>query len=125
MTKENTTLVDFVARGDTADEWKMVLVEQGPWSGASISSQLGRLQERLYGAVDSALDGRLAEKFPESKGKKIIIRVYGYNLPKLEVAEFLERFSKGVFSTTDYQLALQRSPFVSDISFQANFEVVN
>src|SRR5882757_8227165 len=100
MSKERTTLVDFIARGGTADEWNMVLVEQGPWTG-SIESQLRRLQDRLYGTIDAALDGKLAEKFPESKGKKIIIRLDGYNLPKAEVAEFFDRFSKGVFSTSD------------------------
>jgi hypothetical protein len=124
MSKENTTVVDFIARGDTAEEWKMVLVEQGPWTG-SIESELSRLQERLYGTIDVALDGKLAEKFPESKGKKIIIRLDGYNLPKVEVAEFFDRFSQGVCSTSDYQLALRGNPFVRGISFEARVESIN
>ena len=57
------TTVDFVARGETEGEWKMVLVEQGPWSG-SIEDALQRIQKRLYDCLDAALDGQLAEKYP-------------------------------------------------------------
>lgn len=124
MDNERTTLVNFVARGEAPDEWKMVLVEQGPWIGP-VEIQLRRLQERLYGTIDAALDGQLAEKFPESKGKKIVVQLDGYNLPKAEVADFFERFSKGVFQAADYQKALKNSRFVKDISFELNFESIN
>lgn len=124
MDNERTTLVDFVARGEMPDEWKMVLVEQGPWIGP-VEAQLRRLQERLYGTIDAALDGQLAEKFPESMGKRIIVQLDGYNLPKTEVAEFFERFSKGVLRTADYQQALKSNRFVKAISFEINFESTN
>lgn len=124
MSAERTTVVDFVAKGATPDEWKMVLVEEGPWIG-SIDTQLGRVQDRLYGAIDAALDGQLAERFPESSGKKIIIQLDGYNLPKAEVAEFFDRFSKGVLSKPDYQQALQNNRFIRGIAFQVNFESIN
>lgn len=124
MSNERTTVVDFVAHGDTPDEWKMVLVEQGPWTGP-VEAQLGRLQDRLYGTVDAALDGKLAEKFPDSKGKKVVIELHGYNLPQPEVAEFFARFSEGVFSTPDYRAALKRNDFVRDVSFRVTFESIN
>lgn len=98
MASECIAVVDFVAHGEADDEWKMVLVEQGPWDGP-IEAQLRRLQERLYGTIDAALDGQLAEKFSESLGKRIVVQLDGYNMPKAEVAEFFERFSKGVFQT--------------------------
>lgn len=118
------TIVDFVAKGDAPDEWKLVLVEEGPWTGP-IEDQLRRVQDRLYGSIDAALDGQLAEKFPESRGKKIVIQLDSYNLPRAEVAEFFDRFSKGVLSTADYQQALQGNAFVKDISFRLNFETIN
>lgn len=124
MNNERTTVVDFVARGKTPDEWMMVLVEQGPWTD-SIESQLRRLQDRLYGTIDAALQGKLAEKFPESKGKKIIIRLDGYNVPQAEVAAFFDRFSKGVLATPDHKHALKNNQFVKNVSFQANFESIN
>ena len=122
--KEQVTVVDFVAKGDTDNEWRMVLVEEGPWTG-SIDDNLRRLQDRLYGTIDAALDGKLAEKFPESKGKKLVIQLDGYNLPKAEVSEFFDGFSKGVFSIADYRRALKSNQFVNGITFELNFESIN
>ena len=124
MIVERTTVVDFVARGDAPDEWRMVLVEEGPWVDA-IDNQVRRVQARLYGCIDAALEGQLAEKFPESNGKKVVIQLDCYNLPKTEVAEFFERFAKGVFSTPAYKQALENNRFVTDISFHAKFESFN
>jgi len=120
---ERTTVVDFVAKGDTPDEWKMVLVEEGPWADP-VDAELRRVQERLYGTIDAALDGQLAEKFPESRGKKIIVQLDCYNCPGTEVAEFFDRFSKGVFATADYKQALDKSQFVSGITFRLNLETI-
>jgi hypothetical protein len=124
LMKEQETLVDFVAQGAREGEWKMVLVEEGPWSG-SIDVQLRRVQDRLYGAVDAALEGRLSEKFPESKGKAIIVQLDAYNLPRDEVSEFFDRFSKGILSLPDYQQALNGNAFVKGIAFELNFESIN
>jgi hypothetical protein len=121
MNNERTTVVDFVARGDTPDEWRIVLVEEGPWTG-SIEAQLHRLQDRLYGAIDAALDGKLAEQFPESKGKNVVIRLDGYNLPKSEVTDFFDRFSEGALLIPDYKRALNENQFIKSIRFQAKFE---
>lgn len=116
---ECSTVVDFVARGESPSEWTMVLVEQGPWVD-SITLNLRRLQDRLYGSVDAALDGQLASQFPESKGKNVTIRVDGYNLPRAEVTSFFERFSRGVLLMEDYKRALNDNEFVSGISFKLN-----
>lgn len=124
MSAEHTTVVDFVTKGETPEEWRMVLVEEGPWAG-SIDTQLRRVQDRLYGVVDAALDGQLAEKFPESKSKKIVIQLDCYNLPEAEVKGFFDKFSKGIFETTDYHQALKDSQFVKGISFEVNFESIN
>jgi hypothetical protein len=120
----NHIVVDFVARGTSADEWRMVLVEQGPWNG-SIDDQLRRVQERLYGCVDAALEGQLAQQFPESTGKKIVIQLDCYDLPQYEISEFFGRFSSGVFAVPDYRDALEKSKFVEDISFEVTFDAVH
>ena len=121
---ERTTIVDFVARGDSPGEWQMVLVEEGPWS-QSTEIDLRRIQDRLYGALDAALEGKLAEQFPESLGKKIVIQLDCYNSPSDEIAAFFERFSKGVLQTTDYKKALIGNPYVSGIDFRSTFESIN
>lgn len=119
----NTT-VDFVARGSSPDEWKMVLVESGPWHG-SMDSHLRNLQERLYGCVDAALDGQLAEQFPESVGKSVVIQLDCYDLPKDEVQAFFRAFANGVFSIVDYQVALAKTRFVKSISFDVTFDSIH
>lgn len=124
MANERTTVVDFVARGDTPDEWKMVLVEEGPWTGP-VSDQLRRIQDRLYGCLDAALDGQLAEKFPESAGKKIVIRLDCYNVPKAEVSDFFSKFSEGVLSLPDYKNALGQNSQVAGIEFEILFDSIH
>jgi hypothetical protein len=123
LTGKSTT-VDFIARGASSDEWKMILVESGPWSGA-IASHLRDLQERLYGCIDAALDGHLAEKFPESTGKDVVVQVDCHNLPKIEVSEFFERFTGGVFLVADYKNALAKSRFVRKFSFEITFDSIH
>lgn len=124
MTKERTTVVDFVARGDTDDEWKMVLVEEGPW-GDSTEAQLHRIQDRLYGCLDAAIDGHLAEKFPETEGKRLTIRLDCYNVPKAEVSAYFERFSKGVLATSDYKAALQGNKHARSVEFEVTFDEIH
>lgn len=124
MEKSNTFIVNFIARGTNPDEWKMVLVEQGPWR-ESVADELARLQNRLYECIDAALDGQLAEKFPETRGAKVIIRLDAYNVPADEVRDFFARFSDGVFKTPDYKAALRNSTFVQDISFELNLDSIN
>lgn len=99
----------------------MVLVEEGPWPG-SIDDQLRRIQERMYGCIDAALDGQLAEKFPKSKGKNVVVQLDCYNVPKAEVKEFFDRFSRGVLVTDDYRKAIKKNQFVENISFEINFD---
>lgn len=108
--------VDFI----TKNPWQMVLVEQGPWD--DVSANLRRLQERLYTCIDVAIDGKLAELYPESTGASVVIRLDGYNLPMPESQDFFERVSSTVLDLPDYKIALETSSHVSKIQFLANFE---
>lgn len=110
--------IDFVAK----HPWRMVLVEEGPWD--DIESQLRRLQDRLYTAMDAAIDGQLAEQFPESSGQEITIELHGYSLPQEQVSEFFSRFSAHAATIPDYVEAIEGSPHVSFIRFVARFEQI-
>ena len=77
MTASPDLVVDFVARGNTDDEWRMVLVEQGPWHPPFVN-ELRRLQDRLYECVEAAPGGQLAVKFPDSHGKRVDVQLDGY-----------------------------------------------
>ena len=124
MNNKQKTVVDFIARGDTPDQWKMVLVEQGPWSG-SVNDHLRRIQDRLYGCIDAALDGKLAAIFPESHGKNVVLQLDCYNVPRAVVEDFFDRFSAVVFTTDDYRKALECSEFVRNMKFEINFDNIH
>lgn len=110
--------VNFITRTDTGDACQMVLVE-GPWTG-SLEESLSNLQDRMFGCLEAALDGKLAEQFPEAQGKSLIIRVDCYDVPREEVQAFVERFANGIAALPDYSAA--GSPFVRDFQFQVNFD---
>ena len=121
MSESQSVIVDFIAKGESESEWRMVLVEQGPLK-CSINDFLFKLQDRLYDTIDAAIDGKLAQKFPESQGKKIIIRLDCYDLPGSEIRSFFNAFSEGALNPDDYQRALENNQFVDGIGFEINFD---
>jgi hypothetical protein len=94
--------VDFIAK----DPWRMVLVEEGPWD--DIAANLRRVQDRLYSCVEAAIDGKLAEQFPESAGGEVVMRLDGYNLPIPEAEQFFDRFAASALESPDYKASLER-----------------
>ena len=74
--------------------------------------------------MDAAIDGQLADQFPETKGKKIVVSIDFYDVPHEEASEFFERFSNNVFLIPSYGDGLRQSRFVKDIVFEANFETL-
>ena len=107
--------VDFITR----DPWRMVLVEEGPWE--DMASNLQRLQSRLYTCLDAAIDGQLAEQFPDSIGAHVIVQVECFSLPQEQVSTFFEAFSAGALEAPNYKESLQTSSFVSGIDFQISY----
>jgi len=115
--------VDFVTQLPQGG-WGIVLVEQGPWPHEQVESNLRRVQERLYNCIDAALDGKLAEQFPDSKGEAMVIRLDAYNLPEQELREFFTLFAESVPRLPDYAKALASNHFVSRISFELSLSRV-
>lgn len=114
-------VVDFVTKNESEDEWKMVLVEEGDWGG-ELSEHLHRIQNRLYECIDAALDGQLAEQFPNSKGKKVVIQIDCYDAPRKPIEDFFLEFSNAVMKLPDYANSLAENSFVQSIDFQINFD---
>ena len=107
--------IDFITR----DPWRMVLVEQGPWE--DVQANLQRIQSRLYTCLDAAIEGQLAEQFPDSIGAHVTLQLECYSLPQEQVANFFEAFSAGVLEGPDYKEALRASAFVSSIDFHISY----
>jgi hypothetical protein len=117
-----TVTIDFVAFDDEQDACLLVLVEEGPWTGP-IDGHLRALQDRLYGCLEAALDGQVAEGFPRAASKKIIVRVDCYNIPREDVDAFMERFSEGVRDMPDYSPS--SSPWVRSFEFEVNHDSIH
>jgi hypothetical protein len=111
-------IVDFIA----SNPWKMVLVEQGPWK--DVQAHLYRVQDRLYTCIEAAIEGMVAEQFPESRGELITLQLDCYNLPEPEVREFFDRFASTALTLPDDRDALASSPYVSGITFAITFATI-
>jgi hypothetical protein len=117
-----TGTIDFVAFEDERDACLLVLVEQGPWTGP-VEDHLRALQDRLYGCLEAALDGQVAERFPKAAGKNVIVRVDCYGVPRDEVEAFMEQFSSGVREMADYSPSSSR--WVRSFEFEVNYDQIH
>jgi hypothetical protein len=112
--------VNFIAFDETRDTCLMVLVE-GPWNG-STEEHLRSLQDRMFGCLEAALHGQLAQQFPDAMGKAVVVRVDCYDVPRKEVDEFVTRFADGVGALPDY--ATDASPYVTEFRFEVNHDTL-
>jgi hypothetical protein len=110
--------VDFIARDQPHGGWSMVLVEEGPWQTSDLEANLRRVQDRLYCCLDAALAGLLARRYPGSVGKPLVIRLEAFDVPKVEVADFFERFASTVPTLPNYASAIAASRFVPSVAFE-------
>ncbi len=55
----------------------------------------------------------------------MVVQLDCYNVPKEEVKEFFDRFSKGVLVIDEYREALKQNQFVKNISFEVNFDSIH
>ena len=99
-----------------------MLVEEGPWSEDEVADQLRRVQERLYGCLDSIVDGQVSDAYPNSANKPIEIRVDAYNVPEAPLASLLDAFSANVLEIPDYKAALASNDRVPSIIFSLNLD---
>ena len=96
------------------DELVVYLVEGGTWNGA-LHEHLKKLQSRLYDAFDAVVDGALASKYPESKGRRIRIQVDCHNSPPETVLNLVRKFAAFIHDSNEYQKAIRESSFVTDV----------
>ena len=108
--------VNFIAFDRAREACLMVLVEEN-WTRET-EDQLRILQDRMFGCLEAALDGKLAEQFPESVGKTIVVRIDCYDVPWREIDEFVTRFAAGVSELPDY--SPEQSPYVAGYTFEVN-----
>lgn len=70
---ENATLVDLIEVDPVSADVVLVMIERRPW-GAD-PRQLGQIEEKINRYLGYALDGHLAEHYPQYQGKRVAIRL--------------------------------------------------
>jgi hypothetical protein len=110
--------VDLVTELPNEGGFALVLVEQGPWSDTQV--ELRRMQDRLHGCVDLAVFGGLAQQFPESQGRAVLIRLDCYNLALSCIDDFFSRFTAYIESDGETQSAIRNQSFVRSVTFELN-----
>lgn len=117
--------IDFVAFDPELDAWLLVLVEPGPWDDATVEDRLVALQDRLYGCLEAALDGQIAERFPETTDAKVIIRADCYDCygtARDEVDAFVLRFAAGIRDMPEYSPT--SSPWVRSFEVEVTYDQI-
>jgi hypothetical protein len=114
----NHVTIDLITHRPKDDKYEMILVEEGPWPDGEIIPKLRELQERLYNYVDVAVDGQLASKYPDSKGKGVVIRLECYDTPEDVLANFYDRFSKHVMNSPEIQEDIRSKLFIKSLEFE-------
>jgi hypothetical protein len=117
MTTHRLT-IDLVTERPSDGAFILLLVEEGPWGTDETELQLRRIQDRLYNCVDAAVDGHLAGKYPDSRGKAVVIRLDCYDIPDRPVREFIKRFAESIENSEEVQRDLIAHGFVRSLAFE-------
>jgi hypothetical protein len=119
MANRRATIDLVTGRADGA--FAMVLVEEGPWEKAKVEENLRRIQQRLYDCVDIVVDGHLSAKYPQSRGRPVIVRLDCYDTPDTPVRDLLRRFAQHIRDSKEVQRDLAAGGHVNSIDFEYNW----
>ena len=109
--------IDTVTHDDPHDELVLSLVEDGPWPSGPDAwrMRLAEIQNRIFAIADLAINGRLAIKFPDSRGKRVRIQVDSpRGCPGL-VQELVSAASTFLLEDASYAGAIRSSTHVGGI----------
>jgi hypothetical protein len=84
---EHTGVIDLLAENAATDRVELVMFEPRPWDGGE--DQLFQLQEKLNAYMSFALDGEMAEAYPNLTGKPLTLVLRCMDAPPPEAVGFL------------------------------------
>lgn len=98
---ENPKVVDLISVDPASDKVVLTMIERRPW-GAS-PQQFQQIEEKINRYLGYALDGFLAEHYPEHEGKRVQIRLECAEEPHGEAVLFVKAASR---AASDHGLEL-------------------
>jgi hypothetical protein len=84
---EHTAVIDLLTHDRESGQVELVMFEPRAWEGGE--EQLFQLQEKLNAYVSFALDGEMAETYPELINHPLRVVLRCLELPPTEAVEFL------------------------------------
>ncbi|MEN6505041.1 MAG: hypothetical protein ABFD92_10905 [Planctomycetaceae bacterium] len=106
--------LDLITLDDANGEIVLYLVEDGPWPDdeREVSACASRIQERIFGALDVAVDGHLAKKYPEMKSDRIRIQVDSPHGAPTWLSELIDQIGRCFEQNQECRDAIKNSPYV-------------
>ena len=84
---EHAHVIDIVAHDAQTGEFALIMLEQRPWDGSEL--QMFQLQEKLNAYLSFALDGEMAEAYPDLSKLPLRIQIDCAAMPEGAILEFL------------------------------------
>ena len=106
--------IDLVTEDNVNDEYVLYLVEDGPWPTVDTDwgSCLQVIQDRILNAVDAAVDGYVAGKYPESTSRLIRIQIDSPSGGPVQLKALVIAVDDYVKQYNDYAVAIAKSTFI-------------
>jgi hypothetical protein len=84
---EHAHVIDIVAHDANTGEVALIMLEPRPWDGSEL--QMFQLQEKLNAYLSFALDGEMAEAYPDLAKLPLRVQIDCATMPEGPVLEFL------------------------------------
>lgn len=111
------TTVDFVTYDPHSDEFVLYLVEDGPWPSTDDEWRncLKEIQDHILDVVDSAVDGGVAKRFPDSKGRPIRIQVDSPHGAPIQLEELIAAVCRFLSDDREFRTAIDESAHIKGL----------
>ncbi len=117
--------VDLFTHDSANDEFVVYLVEDGPWptEDSGWKDCLSKIQDRIFAAIDAVVDGHVAEKYPESLGKKIRVQIDSPSGLPPALANLVSKVREHLGKENEYHSAIEQSRFVQSLRISTGHEM--
>jgi hypothetical protein len=111
----NRVTIHTITYDPTHDEYVLYLVEDGPWPSDdnSWAETLAQIQDRIFGAIEVAIDGRLQEQYPDSSDKSVRIQVDSPSGIPAFLIDFVATIRNHIKSDDECRTAIASSQYAS------------
>ena len=84
---EHAHVIDLIADDTKSGEVTLIMLEERPWDGSEL--RLFQLQEKINAYLSFALDGEMAEAYPQFADRKLRLQLDCVGMPDSSVVQFL------------------------------------